>query len=380
MVTGHSFLFLPDISGFTNFVNHTEALHSRHIIAELLELIIDQNELDLSLAEIEGDALFFYAHNRVPSAQQLFRQVEKMYKTFHAHVRLYDTRRICHCGACSSASSLDLKFIAHAGPLEFITVKDQTKPYGPEVISAHRLMKNDVDSDGYLLLSDSLINNWQDRIEADQLGLHARQGESSYDFGKVRYEYFLLDKFQEGVDEPEVRKQVSRIKNPIQLREKINRPRHELFELISNFDYRLLWQFGINDLTYEADRVNREGTKHQCIINGNQIELETIRGDFGPENLVYGEKADNPPLPFIKELTTYFILKESENETDLTLEAHVHFTPGLGKLAAPILKSVMKRQLKGGIQKLKSAAENGAFEAALNEVADLVEAGPLQAG
>ncbi len=33
--------FIPDISGFTNFVNNTELEHSIHIISELLELLID---------------------------------------------------------------------------------------------------------------------------------------------------------------------------------------------------------------------------------------------------------------------------------------------------------------------------------------------------
>lgn len=54
-----SLLFIPDISGFTQFVKTTEIEHSQHVIAELLEVLIDANSLNLELAEIEGDALFF---------------------------------------------------------------------------------------------------------------------------------------------------------------------------------------------------------------------------------------------------------------------------------------------------------------------------------
>lgn len=54
-----AFLFMPDISGFTQFVNKTEIEHSTHIIQELLEIIIDANELKMELIEIEGDAVFF---------------------------------------------------------------------------------------------------------------------------------------------------------------------------------------------------------------------------------------------------------------------------------------------------------------------------------
>ena len=33
-----SLLYIPDISGFTEFVHQTEIEHSRHIVSELLEL------------------------------------------------------------------------------------------------------------------------------------------------------------------------------------------------------------------------------------------------------------------------------------------------------------------------------------------------------
>jgi len=54
-----SLLFLPDISGFTEFVQTTEVEHSQHVISELLEVLIEANTEQLQLAEIEGDALFF---------------------------------------------------------------------------------------------------------------------------------------------------------------------------------------------------------------------------------------------------------------------------------------------------------------------------------
>ena len=49
-------IFIPDISGFTHFVNSVELKHSQHIIGELLETIIDANQMGLSVSEVEGDA------------------------------------------------------------------------------------------------------------------------------------------------------------------------------------------------------------------------------------------------------------------------------------------------------------------------------------
>lgn len=61
-------LFILDISGFTEFVHYTEISHSKHIVSELLELLIDENSIGLELAEIEGNALFFYKMTKKTSA------------------------------------------------------------------------------------------------------------------------------------------------------------------------------------------------------------------------------------------------------------------------------------------------------------------------
>ena len=53
-------LFIPDISGFTRFVNEVEIEHSRFIIQQLLETLIRANDSNLQISEIEGDAILFY--------------------------------------------------------------------------------------------------------------------------------------------------------------------------------------------------------------------------------------------------------------------------------------------------------------------------------
>ena len=126
----HSFLFIPDISGFTRFVNTTEISHSQHIISELLELIIDSDELGLEVSEVEGDAVMFFGKGSVPSPEAIMDQVKKTFIKFHEHLSLYETQRICQCGACSTASELSLKFVAHCGQMQIITVKGGEKPYG----------------------------------------------------------------------------------------------------------------------------------------------------------------------------------------------------------------------------------------------------------
>ena len=59
-------LFIPDISGFTKFVHETEIDHSRLIIQELLEILINANQIGLEVSEIEGDAILFYKFGESP--------------------------------------------------------------------------------------------------------------------------------------------------------------------------------------------------------------------------------------------------------------------------------------------------------------------------
>src|SRR6266571_2089943 len=96
-------LFMPDISGFTQFVNDNEIMHSQQIVQELLETLVECNQLGLQVGEIEGDAIFFYKLGDKPDMPALLKQVETMFTTFHQHLKLYDQQRVCLCKACESA-------------------------------------------------------------------------------------------------------------------------------------------------------------------------------------------------------------------------------------------------------------------------------------
>ena len=353
----NSLIFLPDISGFTKFVNQTEVNHGRHIITELLELLIDANELDLSLAEIEGDALFFYVQDQVPSRERLFQQVRKMFIHFHRHLQRYENQRVCQCGACcNAASSLNLKFIAHAGPLEFIQIKDQRKPFGKEVISAHRLMKNDVSSDEYLLLSEGLLDSWQDEAEHVPENLTVENGHSSYDFGSVNYQFFQLGPWRKEVPPPELIDPGTSIANPISVSSVIDKNPLPLYELISNLDYRLLWNIGPEKLDYEKGKLNRVGTKHTCVVNGKDLEFQTITDNLGEGVWVYGEKVLTPPLPLMQDLNTYFIIEEHQEGSQLTIQAHPKFPAWISWLLLPLIRPQIRKLIDNLMKNVQKVA------------------------
>ncbi|MFT5901113.1 MAG: hypothetical protein ACI9LA_000309, partial [Bacteroidia bacterium] len=100
---------------------------------------------------------------------------------FHEHLKLYERDRVCQCGACSTAQNLTLKMVAHYGELNEVKVRDRSKLLGEAMIVAHRLLKNDVNNDEYLLLSGKYLNALSSNIDlADQDWIDLKKGQSTY--------------------------------------------------------------------------------------------------------------------------------------------------------------------------------------------------------
>jgi hypothetical protein len=97
----------------------------------------------LSLAEVEGDAVFVYT-NKLPRPDMILEIIESVYFNFRDKKASYLRIRTCDCKACEMASTLDLKFIVHYGDYIMNNAGGKNKPLGPSVNIAHRLLKNHV--------------------------------------------------------------------------------------------------------------------------------------------------------------------------------------------------------------------------------------------
>ena len=344
-------LFIPDISGFTEFVHHTDIKHSGHIISELLEILIDANISGLELAEIEGDALFFYKLCDAVDLSQIKNQIRNMYVAFHTHLKRYEYERICQCGACSSAYNLEIKFVVHFGEIDFITVKESRKPYGSNVIQVHRLLKNDVPENEYALFTENVLG--LKPHEASRTNLVA-----SYDFGEISYKYDALAHLKKELpyvapipyEVPKHRLFVSQ--------ELVNLPILELYEVISNFDYRLLWVKGIDTLEYDKNKVNRAGQKHQCLFDKNQsVSQTTVTKKAEDGQLVYGESTTN--IPLTNQVSIYYVLEKSKTGiTKLNIEVYADFKL-LGRLMKGILSKKLEKNLIENIKDLILLIDSG---------------------
>lgn len=309
-----SLLFIPDITGFTSFVNETEIRHSRHIVADLLELIIDSDELKLQVSEIEGDAILFYKFEEVPDFEKICRQAEKTFSLFHHYLQQYEYERICRCGACTTTINLSLKYIVHVGHIEQIKIKNHNKLHGRDVILAHRLLKNDVPENEYLLWTKKSFDNLKlaDGMKVESLSTNYES------YGDVEYQFISL---KEMLD-----KQKSKIVLPThQGKVKVSSSHvfdldiSYLYEMVTDFEKRLSWNRRVNEiLTPEDEALIKSGNFHTCVIGNNRLNIESVGRIETNGKIIYAERLND--FKFFREALTFYIFRKKGKKTELTIE------------------------------------------------------------
>jgi uncharacterized protein YndB with AHSA1/START domain len=139
------YLLLADISGYTSYLAGVELDHAHEILTDLLETILDCLKPLLTVAKLEGDAVFAYASDqRIPHGETVLELVEATYSAFRDRKQAIQQRTTCTCNACRNIPALDLKFIVHHGEYLLQKVQAIVEPIGSDVNLAHRLMKNGI--------------------------------------------------------------------------------------------------------------------------------------------------------------------------------------------------------------------------------------------
>ena len=153
-------LILADISGFTRYMtaNAKTLAHSHTVITELIQAIVRQIQLPLQVIEVEGDAVFLYCPKRKGNSWPATKRVVgasvlEFFSLFAEKLAELSQSNTCSCHACSRIETLRLKVIVHSGEVLVHRVLNFARLAGVDVIIAHRLLKNSVNADQYLLLT-----------------------------------------------------------------------------------------------------------------------------------------------------------------------------------------------------------------------------------
>jgi hypothetical protein len=287
-------ILIPDISGFTGFTGATELDHAAHIITELLELIVASNETDFTLAEIEGDAVLFYRKGKPLQREQLIDQCLRMFTAFHRRLMVIERDTVCQCGACQTASDLTLKFIVHFGYIKEIKVAQFVKATGIDMIVAHRLLKNNIGSDEYILITEPCC----DAVGHEHANPELQWAKSSqaYDaVGDVGYEFATLTNYKAQIPQPPAPPRFVVEKGDDNLEVVINASLRAVYQTLVNVDRRPDWLEGVDTINREmtSERINM---RHNCVFHGMTLVNTAVYRDFSKNHACYSEKVEIPEI------------------------------------------------------------------------------------
>ena len=276
-MNGSALIFIPDISGYTEFITQTEIRHSKHIISELLEIIINGNQLGMNVSEIEGDAVLFYRIGGAPSLKEVVEQTTKMFVDFHTHLKIIQRDNVCQCGACRSAINLTLKFIAHYGVLNETVIGNFSKIIGSDVILVHRLMKNKIAAKEYLLLTENYWKNSNSNNDFSfELEPFKDHIEAVENFENVNLKYTTLTSLREKIPEPILTDKQKYYKDRPDAQIEIKAPILLVHELLTDMDAKMDYVPNLRDISGAAP-INRVNTSHTCVFDDLEKAVQWIR-------------------------------------------------------------------------------------------------------
>jgi hypothetical protein len=193
-------LIIADISGYTRYMtaNAKTLAHAQTIITELVKSIVQQIDLPLEVAKLEGDAVFLFGRKGTePEAWATKKRVvgDKLFtffETFTKKVGELSYSTTCTCAACTHIEKLRLKLVVHSGEALFHQILGFQELAGVDVIIVHRLLKNSVEADQYLLMTEAAQRDVELPVQARLL-----QGIERYpEIGEIRTGVFYPDGVQ----------------------------------------------------------------------------------------------------------------------------------------------------------------------------------------
>lgn len=188
-------LCVPDISGFTKFMGSADFELGSKVIPSLLNKIVYSNEIGLKISEIEGDAVLFYRSGELPPFEKLIKQCRFFYTEFYQQLNELRDENSDNGHAHKIPEILGLKIVLHHGmEVGAVPVGNHIKLMGEDVIVVHRLLKNKIESDEYILLSEKLLKLYgEENVVRKYDWGELRDGHIEVEhLGEVRFSYFDL--------------------------------------------------------------------------------------------------------------------------------------------------------------------------------------------
>ena len=273
-----------------------------------------------------------------------------MYINFNRHLQLYHHQRICNCGACHSAINLKLKIVAHYGEVMQYDLKRHNKLFGRNVIIVHRLLKNSVGHDEYLLMTEPLISGYN--LDHAPSWFSINSATENYDVGEINFCFSVLSKLRQRLPAPEFPQYRLFAGTSIAFSEedRLSANMNTIFEVITDLEKRPLWMEGVKQVVMlNHEKINRIGTQHRCIVGakGNPVII-TERASFLPERIEMTEM-DNKGMGGCR----YCLQQLGPLETQVRFEVLVKRNLIVRTLFNLLMKNKMRKRIRQSLINLR---------------------------
>jgi hypothetical protein len=242
--------------------------------------------------------------------------------------------------------------VAHYGHIIQSHIKEHVKLFGQDVITVHRLLKNDIPHHEYALFTQALGDEWPQA--ATPAWAQREEGSQTYDVGRVNFGYVPLVPLRRLVPEPRV-EDFSLPGVTVQLfscEHQVLAPLGLVFEVASDLPTRLQWIHGAKHLEMQNQHLNRLGTKHRCVVDKHSPVVITSGTTRDADSITLTETDDKKTVCVV-----YAFRREGERQTCVRVDGFVRDALILRTLFKLFFKKKLTQQFQASGEKLKQYCE-----------------------
>ena len=133
--------------------------HASKIIADLLEKVIDSIQPVMNLNKLMGKSALFYCEENKNQSNEIINIMYKANKAFNEKKSELIFVQACGCEPCIQSKNLKLKIVVHKGIFEINKMRNFEEISGEDVILTHRMLKNDIKSNEYWLVTENFYSS-----------------------------------------------------------------------------------------------------------------------------------------------------------------------------------------------------------------------------
>ena len=316
-------ILIPDISGYTEFISRTELDHSSMILKHLLETIVEAAGEDFVVSEIEGDAVLLYRKGPPPTKKEITDKCINIFQEFHKQSSTMEGMRVCQCIACKGVVKLSLKFVVHYGTISENRIANFIKASGIDMVIAHRLLKNKIDRDEYVLITKNFLDNTPDSEENLKLEWFPLK-ETYSSIGEVEFDFATLDRYKDELDKAKKDCADKLGEKVFEQKLKIQSSASDVFALLIDLTQRKNYLHGALDIEYMITTA-AIGMPQTWKLEQDTMEAIPIGLDIVQSKILYFEEIRN--IETDERVIVEFVVDELDKHTS-ELGINLYTMPG----------------------------------------------------